>query len=316
MSDSANEEQSLWWVGLCLDAVATLAGTCGKQLLRYAAVTGNPWFYPLGLLLTAIVDPFFDLAAYSFTAQSIVAAASGLVVVWNVLLAPCTLGEALTRSRAIGALLICVGTVCVGLFGNHAEVDRQGAEYLTLFTRPPAAAYYAGFILWGCACAWVCGVPRLVKQHGSDELAGFLMVAFGGSLAGNSFTTKAAVEMAEELASEALSTHSFSADWNFYVFIALSLTTASSSLFLLAVGLTRYEALYMITVFQGFMIITGALSGNLVMDEKHGQSRNDLALYWLSISVVLYGLYILCKGEWAQAATGSPARRARNTELA
>ena len=32
---------SLWYYGVLLDAVATLAGACGKQLLRHAAVTGE-----------------------------------------------------------------------------------------------------------------------------------------------------------------------------------------------------------------------------------------------------------------------------------
>ena len=33
------------------------------------------------------------------------------------------------------------------------------------------------------------------------------------------------------------------------------------SLYMLALGLTQFEALYMITVFEGFMIISGAISG-------------------------------------------------------
>jgi len=33
------------------------------------------------------------------------------------------------------------------------------------------------------------------------------------------------------------------------------------SLYMLALGLTKFEALYMITVFEGFMIISGAISG-------------------------------------------------------
>ena len=69
---------SLWWVGLLLDCVAALAGAIGKQLLRHAAVSRNRWFIPLGLCFTAIIDPAFDLLAYSFAAQSIIAAAAGL----------------------------------------------------------------------------------------------------------------------------------------------------------------------------------------------------------------------------------------------
>ena len=54
------------------------------QLLRYAAIKNNNCYIPLGLLFTAVIDPVFDVAAYSFAAQSIIAAAAGLVVVWYV----------------------------------------------------------------------------------------------------------------------------------------------------------------------------------------------------------------------------------------
>ena len=119
-----------WVLGVGLDAVATLTGTVGKQLLRYAATTRNPWYYPLGLFFTGVIDPIFDAAAYSFAAASIVTACAGLVIVWNVLLAPYTLGEPLTPSRKWAAALICVGTVLTGLFGNHVEVIRSGRHHI------------------------------------------------------------------------------------------------------------------------------------------------------------------------------------------
>ena len=162
-------ESPLWWVGVLLDAVATLAGTGGKQLLRHAAVSKNMWFYPLGLVCTAVIDPAFDISAYSFAAQSIIAPCAGMVVVWNVLLAPWTLGEKYTRPRLVGAALICFGTVLVGLFGNHTEVDRTVDEYLALFARPAAVAYYVLFAAWTVLCAVLyrrgCVRPRLLGRR-------------------------------------------------------------------------------------------------------------------------------------------------------
>lgn len=57
------------------------------------------------------------------------------------------------------------------------------------------------------------------------------------------------------------------------------------------------QALYMITVFEGFMIISGALSGNIVLDEKAGQSLRSLLAYSASIGLILSGLWVLCAGE-------------------
>lgn len=296
---------NLWWVGLLLDGVATLAGTGGKQMLRYAAVSRNAWWYPFGLILTAVVDPAFDLVAYSFAAQSIIAAAAGLVVVWNVLLAPCTLGEQLTFSRKLGAALICTGTVLVGVFGSHEDPQRTPVEYLELFTRAEACYYYLAFAAWGAMCLGVrcCGPP---------QLGAFLVCAFGGSLAGCSFTTKAAVELTECGALDPGCPGNPFASPLFYLFAGASLVTASLSLLLLAISLRGFEALYaeatarshqlalgpcsrppcraaplacqcqprgvasyghslplrpralhryMITVYQGFFVLSGALSG-------------------------------------------------------
>jgi len=281
---------NLWWVGILFDAVATFAGTCGKQMLRKAVTTRNGWYYPLGLFLTAFIDPAFDLVAYSFAAQSIIAACAGLVVVWNVMLAPCTLGEKLTPSRKIGATVICTGTILVGVFGSHDDPQRTPTEYLELFTTPQACGYYMAFGLWACACvaAYYCASPTL----GAPALC-----AFGGSLAGNSFSTKAAVELTECGALDPGCPGSPFASPLFYLFGGFSLFNAAFSLYLLAISLRRYEALYMITVYQGFFVLSGALSGNFVMDEKAGRPWDVLAYYSASIGLVLAGLAILCHGE-------------------
>ena len=265
MLPSTVTPSSLWWIGVILDMIATLAGTIGKQLLRYAVVTKEMRYYPLGLFFTAVIDPVFDLSAYSFAAQSIIAPCAGMVVVWNVLLAPCTLHEKLTAPRLIGAVLVCIGTVIMGLCGNHNDVDRSVLEYIALFSRPAALIYYAIFILY-------CGAMAYVILRKGRFASSFALGALGGSFAGNMFTTKAVVEMAncfrhydrapEDI--EGCSPNPFLGPTP-YVFASISLVFACVSLWMLAVGLRDFEALYMITVFEGFMIIFGALSGTAAM---------------------------------------------------
>ena len=297
MLPSTVTPSEFWWIGVLLDMIATLAGTIGKQLLRYAVLTKEMRYYPLGLFFTAVVDPVFDLSAYSFAAQSIIAPCAGMVVVWNVLLAPYTLQEKLTASRLIGAVLVCIGTVIMGLCGNHDEVDRTVAEYIALFSRPAAIIYYALFTLY-------CGAMTYVILRKGRFASSFAQVALGGSFAGNMFTTKAVVEMAdcfrdydrtaEEI--EGCSPNPFLGPTP-YLFASVSLALACISLWLLAVGLRDFEALYMITVFEGFMIISGAVSGNVVMNEAAHQQTYELVLYAMSIGIILCGLYVLCRGE-------------------
>ena len=299
----------LWFVGVLLDAVATLAGTGGKQLLRYAVVKNNVWYYPLGLLCTAVIDPAFDISAYSFAAQSIISPMGGMVVVWNIAIAPFTLGETLTRSRKWGALLIIIGTTLVGLSGNHEDtkrpVDGDGADgqprgYLQLFARDEALMYYTFLLLFCAVCCYYW-------RYGRPFVSGFYVGALGGALAGNMFTTKAVVEMLKCLATAdpddpcdqaSCAYNPFFTAWP-YLFILISLTLACVSLYLLAVGLQKFEALYMITVFEGFMIISGSISGNVVMNEKKGLPWWRVMVYCGAIFIILVGLYILCKGESA-----------------
>jgi len=313
----------LWFVGVFLDAIATLAGTGGKQLLRYAVVTKNPWYYPLGLVCTAMIDPAFDISAYGFAAQSIIAPMAGMVVVWNVLIAPCTLGEQLTRSRLRGAMLIVVGTLCVGLFGNHNEHHRTVTEYLELFAHWRALLYYLAFTAFSAVCGYYW-------RYGTPFVAGFSCGALGGGLAGNMFTTKAVVEMVKCVATSDESDPCAAAACTFnpfytvypYLFVTVSLTLACVSLYLLAVGLRTFEALYMITVFEGFMILSGSISGNLVMYEMEGQPGHLLALYACAIGLILIGLYVLLNGERASAKgrlltnNNNPAADAESQELA
>jgi len=279
----AVSENPQWYIGVLLDAVATLAGTGGKQLLRFAVVTKNPWYYPLGLVCTAMIDPAFDIAAYGFAAQSIIAPMAGMVVVWNIIIAPFTLGEQLTRPRVVGALFIVLGTLCVGIFGNHKEHKRSVDEYLELFSSGLALTYYFVFALWSATCTYY-------YYRGTPFVSGFSIGALGGSLAGNMFTTKAVVEMLKCVGTrEEDDPCEIGCAYNPfftvfpYLFMLISLTLACVSLYMLAVGLRTFEALYMITIFEGFMIVSGSISGNLVMYEMEGQPTSSLSFYRLPL---------------------------------
>ena len=53
------------------------------------------------------------------------------------------------------------------------------------------------------------------------------------------------------------------------------------------------------------MIVSGSISGNLVMNEKDGQPTHILLLYAAAIVVILFGLQILVRGEQASQTGGT-----------
>jgi hypothetical protein len=281
-------------IGIGLDAVATLTGAVGKMMLRHAAVSGNFWFYPCGLFFTAFIDPIFDVAAYSFAAGSVVTACAGLVIVWTVIFAPCTLGEPLTRARAAAAVLIVAGTVGTGVFGTRLEVDHTAQEYIALFTRPAACYYYA------LLAAAIVALLRLSAASGNPRLSGFYLSAVAGLVAGNTFTLKAAVEMMEcagPSGSAPCQESPFTSP-PFYLLGLCSLFSSGGSLLLLAYAERATEALPAITVFEGFLIMSGSISGNLVLAEAEGQTREALAGALGSMVLILLGLGVMLRGEW------------------
>ena len=297
----------VWAVGIALEAVATLAGCIGKQMLRYAAISKNNSFYLVGIVFVSIIDPIFDLSAYTFAAQSIIAPCAGMVIVWNVILAPIFLKEKLTRGRVVATSVVAVGTVCTGIFGSHEEIDYTLDDYLDLFWRPAAVYYYF------CFCVFVVGTAATYRT-GSPTIRACCMAGLGGALAGNSFATKAAVELSICLLPKhqtfiGCSPNPFLTSTAPYFFILTSVTIAVVAIFLLALSLRDQDALYMITVYEGCMVVTGAISGNVVLNEMSGQTTAQLLMYSLSILTILGGLLMLVQAEMDFVLLGTEEQR-------
>ena len=156
---------SQWWVGILLEVAATFASTLGKELFRLAAKKGEPlplqsdgsiapnrrlWpYYVVAVACAMLVSPGLEAAAFSFTAQSILSACAGLVLLWNIVLAPFVLSEKITLARFGSAAVIMIGTAGVGFSGNHREQRVfDSEEWGRILTRGLAVAYYTMFVGW------------------------------------------------------------------------------------------------------------------------------------------------------------------------
>ena len=69
----------------------------------------------------------------------------------------------------------------------------------------------------------------------------------------------------------------------------------------MAEGMQKYEALFMITIFQGFNILTNSLSAFLVLQELQGAPQWKVMGYFACIIGILFGVMLLalCEGEQA-----------------
>jgi len=293
---SMADMNNMWYVGILLEILSTMSGTIGKQLIRLSEnmKASNPkvagFCFKLGLVVNTLFGPLVDMAAYSFAAQSMIAPFGGLDVVWNAMLAPWLLQETLTRRRVFGCGLIVLGTVMAGCFGNHTDSEYT-IEYLEeTLINTRVAIYFAIFAVWFCFNRfYLMGKPK------GSALRGISLGCTAGTIAGNMFCVKAAIECIQR------SIHEQDGEiwlhWLPYVLLLGAVFFALTNVVYMTKGLQEYEALFMVTIYEGSMIVSGCVSGAVVLLDLRGLEAWRVGLYALSILIVVAGMCVIFSQE-------------------
>ena len=280
-----------WWVGVLIELIAVFCSAFGKVLLRLAAVREQPLYYVIGVLIAAIISPVFDMVAYAFAPTTLLTACGGMVVVFNVVLAPCILAERLTVQRAGSAMLITIGTVGSSLFGSHDQTEQSQEDYMKLFVAPLAICYYVLLTVWYAIAI------HFIRRSEATEAKCAWLAALGGSCSGNSFTTKAGVAMLTCYdGARSIGCHTDPMGEPFFWGMgAGTLLWHGGGFALLALALRKLPALYAVTIYEGTLIVSGALSGALVLRELAVQTWVGMVLYSLSMLLIIGGLGIFVR---------------------
>ena len=279
---------SEWVIGLSFELGATLVNVAGKQCFRLAAkrktVGENVFFYAIGLLLIAVVYGVMNNIAVQFAPNSVVSAVDGMIIVWNILLAPMTLGEALTASRATGALLITVGTFTAStVFGNHANNASTFAGYLTLLNSTQAVVYYV--VGLGLVVVVLCGL--LLRYPVDTRLGGALFVVLGGWLSGNGAIFEKVMWAKDMGTMEIGAAH--------YITAVLYLSMCSVGLISLAVSMRHHDALFVLPIYESLVILGASTGGYAVLHEyeAEGNTSGRIIGFWISLGVLIAGLVLI-----------------------
>mmetsp|Transcript_20803 Transcript_20803/g.58363 ORF Transcript_20803/g.58363 Transcript_20803/m.58363 type:complete len:447 (+) Transcript_20803:119-1459(+) len=291
---------NLWYVGVLLEILSTMSGTIGKQLIRLSElrrrkknVACAKILFASGLFINTFVGPIVDMAAYSFAAQSLIAPFGGLDVVWNAMLAPYMLKETLTPRRVLGCALILLGTVTAGLCGNH-EDSEYTIEYLEdTLVNWRVLIYFIAFFAW-----FLFNRLVLMPNPAGSAIRGISLGCTAGTIAGNMFCVKAAIELIQ------YSLHNTDTDggdvwlhWLPYAMLAGAVFFALTNVIYMTKGLQEYEALFMVTVYEGSMIVSGCVSGAIVLMDLRGLEAWRIVLYTLGILVIIAGMYVIFSQE-------------------
>jgi uncharacterized membrane protein len=286
---------NLWYVGVILEVLAGIAGTVGKQLVSFSARRGQSFTTKLcfiaGLCITTFIGPVFDAAAFAFAPQSIVAPLNGLDVCWNTLLAPFTLGETLRKPHVIGTALVATGAGLTAVFGPHGTDIQSVEDVSSKLFRTQTICYLVAWIVFLGGCY---RLNQSRPQGVGDKLRGITLGVGAGAVAGNMYFCTCTVGL--------LRLGIGKGDWSAwtnismplpYILALCTLGIALSNVPIMAKGLQEYEALFMVTLFEGSHICVACFSGSIVLDEMQGLPFENIVCYWLAVLGIAMGLYIL-----------------------
>ncbi|DBA02418.1 TPA: hypothetical protein N0F65_007237, partial [Lagenidium giganteum] len=275
--------QDLWVLGVALSLTATLFGTLGKVLLKLAHTSSQTYTIKLAATLCVFVlNPVFDALSYAYAAQSILAPMAGFSVVWNIVLSPYVLKEKLSIHDIKGTALILVGCVMVGISGSHATPTHHSDEIYALFSGSTFMRYAVAAI---SAAVWLVWIIYTFDR--TDGWRRFAYGALSGLVGGNLFFLKASVELLAE------GGHIWSCVETYLIF-AGALASAGGGIYVLDLGLREYDALYLVAIYQTFLIIIGSISGVIFFHENSDmQSWWQALVYPVSIITTVAGVVIL-----------------------
>ncbi|KAI9912667.1 hypothetical protein PsorP6_005725 [Peronosclerospora sorghi] len=79
-----------------------------------------------------------------------------------------------------------------------------------------------------------------------------------------------------------------------YVIFVAALSSAGSGIYVLDLGLRKHDALYLVAIYQAFIILIGSVSGGIFFDEISGMNtRWQLVVYPFSIVTTVGGIIVL-----------------------
>ncbi|CAJ1430471.1 unnamed protein product [Effrenium voratum] len=294
------QDKNLWLLGVLLAVFGTLVGTIGKQMIRRSEMykqerqdRESTIMFTVGLALQVALNPLCDLAGYALAPASVIAPVTGMDIVWNTVIAPCSLNETLTFRRLLSTCIIFFAATASVLFRQINEVEWT-AEYVEMVLLQNRTMLYAlCFIAW-----YLWNVAVQTRYEKGSPVRGFSLGATAGSLAGNMWCTKITAVLTEQCVSGNCAAWDH---WVAWVCLCGAVFFSTSNLYYISRGMQQHEALFMVTVYMGSNIATNSLSAIVVLGEMDDAPWWKFAGYTACILLMMVGMALLTSGEKDEA---------------
>lgn len=243
-----------------------------------------------------------DFAALGFAPATVISCMGSLTLVLNMILAPLLISEAIFfRDVCVNAIVI-IGTLISVWFGPHDTPAYDLHDLMRLVKEPTFIMYQSLYGIWvsSLLVVWMdlrkdvddphylTGLEPLTRRR----LLRFSYPSLAGSIGGMTAAyAKASIELVK---TSILGGNQFTHVGSYFIVLMMVGSIFLQITFLNA-GLKRYEAMYVVPVYQVFWIISGILAGMFYFHEISGLSEKEVRLFSLGAGISITGIILHSK---------------------
>ncbi|GMF27286.1 unnamed protein product [Phytophthora lilii] len=282
------------------------------------SVVDKRWYFrqPLWVigLLLVVGGSALDFVALGFLPQSLATPVGGSTMVANVVFASLFLKEKFTKSDAIGTALVLIGIIVVAIFAEKESACYTVHELVALY-REPLFAVYATLMGLSCVVLFLLTrrMERLLKQKGRSspeykryaKLHSVSYPALSGIFGAQSVLF--AKSMAELMKTTIEGDNQF-VTFGAYAITFSMLTCVFMQIHWLAHGLQKFDAVFVVPVFQCFFISVSIFGGGVYFKEFARMPPLALGMFSVGAFITISGVVKLAHRDMHKL---SPLRRLR-----
>lgn len=276
--------------GVFLGLLGTLLGSFSKIFLKLAHNVSKDdpalsrLYWVAGVVAIAF-NPPMSLISLRYTPESVFAATGGTAALFNLALAPWLLNEQFTDQDVYAAVAIALG--CLGLAWSEADaIASPDVSYQQLSSRFVTPEFLFFSVATLAFSAVMCAM--ILKVCG-DIWHKRAIGALAGIIGGMFFFTKAFITCLSlpEPWSHAIT----------YKVGIFSLLSAVGGIVVMNEGLRRYDAVFIAPVYQAFLVLMGAASGEAFFGDFRRLQATNRMIACLSVLVMCGGIVCSMSGE-------------------
>jgi len=306
-----SSESSLWLYGVIFGILSSTCTNLGVNLQKYSFlcevkrsekekrsyVSQPKW---LGGLVMVVAGGLLDFVALGFAPQSLITPVGGFTMVANIFFAHYFLDEAVNRSDAIATALIMGGVVQVALFADKNETCYTVDELVSFYARTAFIIYaIVVCILFFSFLYLVKHIEHILELYGpkSDKYTKFrrihpiLYPALSGLFGSQSVLfAKTTIELLKTLTRD-----NHFVQFRTYSTACTMLLCILLQIHWLARGLEKFDAVFIVPVFQCFFITISIVGGGVYFNEFNGMSVFQLSMFLIGVIITLAGVFLMSK---------------------